>query len=140
MDSKNTSNIENKLLQRDQKYFGENKLKGYIQKPFRCIEVGDHLRYTSNVYKQPDKRKCVYAIVLEKNDEKEELLVRAFKSDYDPWKIVVRPLHHRNNFKQVILYVHHRRYNYYKGRERKKEENCKKASDKYLKKTIFNKE
>jgi len=78
--------------------FFENKLKDYIEIKSTDLKVDDHFRYTSNVYKEPDKRKCCYAVVKKLNDDG-SFMVNGYKPMYDDWKIDTQ-----NKYKQYRFY------------------------------------
>tara|TARA_R100000773_G_C4217828_1_gene116306 strand:- start:2009 stop:2422 length:414 start_codon:yes stop_codon:yes gene_type:complete len=97
-----------KAEKQDIKQFITNKLGDYIlleEEEYKTIHVGQHLRYTANVYQGYDektkttKRKCVYAVVKKvlKNNVFE---VNGYKPKYENWKIDLN-----NKYKTILLYV-----------------------------------
>ena len=78
--------------------FFENKLKDYTEIQYSELKVGDHFRYTSSVYKEPDARKCCYAIV-KKINEDNSLMVNGYKPTYSDWK-----LDPNNKYRQFKFY------------------------------------
>ena len=54
------------------------------------LKVGDHLRVTSNVYKQPGKRKCSYIVLKEKVTQENgdvTWIVNSYKPMYSDWGV-----------------------------------------------------
>lgn len=78
--------------------FLESKLKYYVEVQGHELKIGDHFRYTSSIYQQFDRRKCIYAVVKEKKDN--ILIVSGYNSSYDNW--VIDP---NNKFKKFRFYV-----------------------------------
>jgi len=71
--------------------FLETKLVDYEEiANVNDLQVGDHLRITSNVYKQPGKRKCSYIILKEKVTQDNgdvTWLVNSYKPMYNDWAV-----------------------------------------------------
>ena len=78
--------------------FLDNKLRDYVEVNVAELNEGDHFRYTSSVYQQFDKRKCIYAIVKKRNDD-DTLLVEGYNSPYGAWNIDPH-----NKFKKLRFY------------------------------------
>lgn len=83
--------------------FLDNKLEDYEEVAnVNDLEVGQHLRITSNVYKQPGKRKCSYIILKEKvtqDDGGITWLVNSYRPIYSDWGVSFD-----NAFKQYRAY------------------------------------
>ena len=71
--------------------FLENKLLDYEEVAnVNDLEVGQHLRVTSNVYKQPGKRKCSYIVLKKKvvgDDEDITWIVNSYRPMYADWAV-----------------------------------------------------
>ena len=66
--------------------FLETKLKDYkLLTDLSTVQMGDHLRYTSNKYKE-DGRKCSY-IIIKSIDEAGIFQANSYKPIYKDWKI-----------------------------------------------------
>ena len=78
-----TMNIDQEFL--------ETKLQGYqLIEDGNSFSVGDHLRITQAVYKQPDQRKCSYIIIKDKvtqSDGSVTYLVNSYKPIYKDWAV-----------------------------------------------------
>ena len=73
-----------------------DKLKGYTEVNVNDLKVGNHIRYTSNLYKQ-EGRKVSYGVVKSINP----LMVNSYKDiKYPDWKIDVS-----NKYKNIRLYM-----------------------------------
>ena len=83
--------------------FLDNKLADYEEiANVSDLQVGQHLRITSNVYKQPGKRKCSYIVLKEKvvqDDGGITWLVNSYRPMYSDW--AVSP---DNSYKQYRFY------------------------------------
>lgn len=83
--------------------FLDNKLQDYEEVAnVDDLVLGDHVRVTSNVYKQPGKRKCGYIILKQKvvqEDGDVTWLVNSYKEQYSDW--AVSP---KNPYKQYRFY------------------------------------
>ncbi len=72
------------------------KLAGYTEIDVNELKVGDHIRYTSNLYKQ-EGRKVSYGVVKSINP----LMVNSYKDvKYPNWKLDVN-----NKYKGIRLYI-----------------------------------
>ena len=73
-----------------------DKLKGYSEVNIDDLKVGDHLRYTSNKYKEIG-RKFAYGVVKSINP----LMVNSYKDvKYPDWKLDIS-----NKYKNIRLYI-----------------------------------
>lgn len=79
--------MENKNLDFE---FLDNKLKDYEEiANVNDLKIGDHLRVTSNIYKQPG-RKCSYIVLKDKvtqTDGGVTWLVNSYKPMYNDWAV-----------------------------------------------------
>jgi len=93
--------MENKNIDQE---FLDNKLADYEEiANVSDLKVGDHLRVTSNVYKQPGKRKCSYIVLKEKvvqDNGDVTWIVNSYKPMYNDWAISFD-----NPYKQYRAYV-----------------------------------
>jgi hypothetical protein len=80
--------MENKNLDFE---FLDNKLLDYEEiANVNELEVGQHLRVTSNIYKQPGKRKCSYIVLKKKvvgDDGDVTWIVNSYKPMYADWAV-----------------------------------------------------
>lgn len=90
-------NMENKNNNEDYEFM-DTKLKDYVECKAHDLSVGQHFRYTTSVYQNPDKRKCCYAILKERKED-DTLTVEGYQSTYDPWSIDPN-----NRFKKFRFY------------------------------------
>jgi len=73
-----------------------DKLKGYSEVNIDDLKIGDHIRYTSNKYKE-EGRRINYAIV----QSIHPLMVNSYKDvKYPNWKLDVN-----NKYKNIRLYI-----------------------------------
>ena len=73
-----------------------DKLKGYKEINVNELKAGDHIRYTSNKYKETG-RKIAYAVIKSINP----LMVNSYKDiHYATWKLDVN-----NKYKGIRLYI-----------------------------------
>jgi len=92
----------------DIKQFITNKLDTYIlltEEEYKNLHVGQHLRYTSNVYQGYDektktiKRKCVYAII-KKVLGNNKFEVNGYMPKYENWTLDLN-----NKYKTTLIYI-----------------------------------
>ena len=75
------------------------KLQNYEEIKPECIKVGDHLRITSNKYKEEGKRKCTYIVVQDITTEGFIVCNGYGEKKYDDW--IVKP---HNRYKNYVFY------------------------------------
>jgi len=97
-----------KSRKQDIDQFITNKLNDYIlltEEEYVNLHVGQHIRYTSNVYKGYDektkttKRKCVYAVI-KKILGNNSFEVNGYKPIHPNWNINLN-----NKYKMTLIYI-----------------------------------